>query len=245
MANDKIDNDKKEKLKQLQQQKKQMSKEIDELKGNGTGSKVKGVLLFLLILLLFLGGMSAMIKADVGGFGSGVLAPIIGNINGLNKILPAGSVTNVSDTADSEDTNKQDTIDTANNTTKTQQTADASSTTETASAEAATDTQATSDSQAASNGTGISSTDTQNTTEQSTESEVSDEDIADYADTYSKMDAESAAGILQNMTGDLRLVAKILESMTSSKRAKIMGKMDVNIASKITKIMSEDINISN
>ncbi len=89
MTKDKLKDDK---LRQLKQQKKDMEKEIASLHEDGIGNKLKGVLIFFMVILLFLGLLAGMIKADIGGFGSGVLAPAIGNINGLNKILPAKSL---------------------------------------------------------------------------------------------------------------------------------------------------------
>ena len=71
------------KIKQLKQQRKDMNKEIAVLQGNGTDSRLKNVLLLLALITLFLGILTGMIKADVGGFGSGILAPVIGNVNGL------------------------------------------------------------------------------------------------------------------------------------------------------------------
>lgn len=61
--------------------------------------------------------------------------------------------------------------------------------------------------------------------------------VKDWADTFTQMDAARAAAILEEMTGDTDLVAKILLSMTSAQRAAIMAKMDPIYAAKLTKIM--------
>lgn len=63
------------------------------------------------------------------------------------------------------------------------------------------------------------------------------EEVKSWAETYAKMDAESAAAILEEMTGDTDLVAKILLCMTSKQRAAIMAEMDSVYAAKLTKIM--------
>lgn len=64
--------------------------------------------------------------------------------------------------------------------------------------------------------------------------------VQEWAETYAKMDAENAAAILEEMTGDTDLVAKILLAMTSKQRAAILAEMDTVYAAKLTKIMYPD-----
>ncbi len=61
--------------------------------------------------------------------------------------------------------------------------------------------------------------------------------VKDWAEAYSKMDASAAAQILEEMTGDTDLVAQILNNMASSKRAAILAAMTPLFAAKITKVM--------
>lgn len=61
--------------------------------------------------------------------------------------------------------------------------------------------------------------------------------VKEWVDTFSKMDADKAAAVLEEMTGDTDLVAKILSSLTSKQRAAIMQEMDSVYAAKLTKIM--------
>jgi flagellar motility protein MotE (MotC chaperone) len=61
--------------------------------------------------------------------------------------------------------------------------------------------------------------------------------VTEWAEAFAKMDAENAAAILEEMTGDTDLVAKILMSMTSKQRAAILAEMDTVFAAKMTKIM--------
>ncbi|MCI6165868.1 MAG: hypothetical protein MR675_11890 [Lachnospira sp.] len=63
------------------------------------------------------------------------------------------------------------------------------------------------------------------------------QEVKDWAETFTKMDAKNAAAILEEMTGDTNLVSKILLSMTSKQRAAIMAEMDSVYAAKLTKIM--------
>ena len=60
---------------------------------------------------------------------------------------------------------------------------------------------------------------------------------ADYVKTYSSMKAKEAAAIFNTMKDDLKLVAKILSNMSTQARASILGKMDSEIAAKVTAIM--------
>lgn len=61
--------------------------------------------------------------------------------------------------------------------------------------------------------------------------------VKEWAETYAKMDADKAAAILEEMTGDTDLVADILLCMTSKQRADVMAAMDPVYAAKLTKIM--------
>ena len=61
--------------------------------------------------------------------------------------------------------------------------------------------------------------------------------VKDWAEAYAKMDPKNAAAILEEMTGDTDLVAKILLCMTSKQRGAVLAEMDTVFAAKITKIM--------
>lgn len=62
-------------------------------------------------------------------------------------------------------------------------------------------------------------------------------EILDYASTYSSMKPKEAAGIFEEMTDNLSLVARILEVMSIEERGAIIGVMDPEIAAMVTKIM--------
>lgn len=64
--------------------------------------------------------------------------------------------------------------------------------------------------------------------------------VEDYVKTYSSMKPKEAAAIFNTMTDDLKLVADILEKMSVSSRADILGKMEPEIAAKITAILEPD-----
>ncbi|HHU74602.1 MAG TPA: hypothetical protein GXZ28_08305 [Clostridiales bacterium] len=61
--------------------------------------------------------------------------------------------------------------------------------------------------------------------------------IVEYANIYRKMDPEAAAEILQTMTADVGAVARILLAMRPQESAKILAEMDSMVAAKITKKM--------
>ena len=65
---------------------------------------------------------------------------------------------------------------------------------------------------------------------------VSDE-LADYVLAYSSMKPKEAAEIFNDMTDNLRLVAKILGAMDADARGDILQEMDVDTAAALTKIM--------
>lgn len=69
---------------------------------------------------------------------------------------------------------------------------------------------------------------------------ASDKEMDEYVKAYSEMKPKQAAAIFEMMTDNLDLVAQILGSMEPSKRAKILGVMDADVASKLTKIMDPE-----
>ena len=69
-----------------------------------------------------------------------------------------------------------------------------------------------------------------------------DDEIKDYAQTYSKMKPKEAAAIFDSMTDNLSLIAKILNAMDAQSRGNILGKMDSATAAKVTKIMNPSQN---
>ncbi len=91
--------DKKEYKKKLKEQRKeQKDREREfadrsaEINGDNAGGLATLIITFL-IILMWLAIMALLVKLDVGGFGSDVLAPLIKDVPYLNWILPEGSVT--------------------------------------------------------------------------------------------------------------------------------------------------------
>ncbi len=67
-----------------------------------------------------------------------------------------------------------------------------------------------------------------------------DEEIQNYALAYSTMKPKNAAKIFEQMTDNLNLVARILGAMNAESRGAILAAMDPEIAARITKIMDPE-----
>ena len=97
-AKAKLKADKKEYAKKLKEQRKaQKEQEREfadrsaEINGDNAGGLATLVITFL-IILIWLAIMALLVKLDVGGFGSDILAPLIKDVPYLNLILPDGAV---------------------------------------------------------------------------------------------------------------------------------------------------------
>lgn len=216
-------------IKNLKSQQKENKKEIKRIKsengksGAGTGLVIVLVIFFLLLLLL-------LIKLDVGGFGSQVLAPAIGDVPYLNRILPAGSVS--SDALSSSDVSEK----AAGKKKKKEKKKKAAATTTEAATEAVTAAPATTAASATTEASGTSGSDSGGGSAASATTQM-DPAMQVYVDTYEKMDADKAAAILEGMTGDYDLVARILINMDPQSRADILAAMSTENAEKIMKYM--------
>lgn len=67
-----------------------------------------------------------------------------------------------------------------------------------------------------------------------------DSDVTEYVKTYSEMKPKQAAAIFEQMTDNLNLVSRILSQMDVSSRAKILGVMDAEVASQVTKLLDPE-----
>lgn len=69
------------------------------------------------------------------------------------------------------------------------------------------------------------------------EQEEKNTQLQEYADTYAQMKPKQAAAIMEQMTDNLELVAKILKNMDTSARGAILGAMNKDVAAQVTKLM--------
>jgi flagellar motility protein MotE (MotC chaperone) len=94
---------KKLKKEQAQQKKeakkraKEIAKQEEELESDEDTGGFVTFIATVFIVLLWLAVIVVIIKLDVGGFGSGVLAPVLKNVPVINRILPSGTTTETLD----------------------------------------------------------------------------------------------------------------------------------------------------
>lgn len=212
-------------IKDLKRQQKDNRKEISRIKEESGQSHPSAVLTIILVFI-FLLILVLLIKLDVGGFGSKVLGPVIGDVPYVNKILPASAQMEVSGNATAKNDTTEDQAD--NNTTE----ATTQATTQAATTRAPKQ-------EEASNGDGAGSSGSSDSGAGGGASNTSNLDptLQTYVDTYNSMEAKSAAPILEGMSGDYHLVAEILVNLEPQKRADILAAMSTNNAAKIMKIM--------
>ena len=98
---DNVEVDKKEEKKAAKARKKEEKKAKKKAKEDGEeesgGSRIAVVIATIAFIVVWLGILALVIKADIGGFGSTVLQPILKDVPYINKILP--------------DTAKEETVD--------------------------------------------------------------------------------------------------------------------------------------
>uniref|UniRef100_UPI00405659BD MotE family protein n=1 Tax=Acetatifactor sp. TaxID=1872090 RepID=UPI00405659BD len=100
-----IQNEKKELKKQQREQKKEAKRQAKEIAKREEAlvdeEESNGLLTFgatVLIVVLWIAVVCVIIKLDIGGFGSGVLTPILKDVPIVNRILPGVSLTETTDT---------------------------------------------------------------------------------------------------------------------------------------------------
>ena len=255
---------------QKKAEKKKAKAEQDELdmdEETTTGGKIAVFFVTLIIILIWLAIIVLLIKWDVGGFGSTVLAPILKDVPYVNRILPDSALEQIS-TEDSE--YAYTSVDEAVEQIKILeiQLAEAQNTTtanaeyiaqlESQAAELAQYKQEEAEFEAEKQKfyeevvfsdtapdieeykayyEAIDPANAEIIYRQVVQQTQIDEELEDYVKTYSSMKPKEAAAIFNTMTKDLQLVADILENMDAQSRANILGKMDPDTAAKVTEIM--------
>ena len=253
--------------KEAKKRAKELADQEAELDGETTGGGISMVFVTIFIILIWLAILAILVKLDVGGFGSNVLAPVIRNVPVINKILPGDATT---ETEDLEAYYGYTSLDKAVDQIRalelklqSARTANESyvSEIETLKAEV-TRLKTFEDKQVeferirtefyeevvyADKGPGPDEyrkyyEDMDPTTAEYLYRQVAGDQqvnakMADYAAAYAAMKPEEAAAIFDTMGSNLDLVGQILWAMTSSQRGLIMEKMDPTIAAQVTKIM--------
>ncbi len=84
--------------KEAKQRAREIAKQEEELEGDEEGGGFVTFIATVFIVLLWLAVIVVVIKLDVGGFGSNVLAPVLRDVPVINKILPSSAVSETLDT---------------------------------------------------------------------------------------------------------------------------------------------------
>ena len=242
-----------------------MDLELDE--ESSVGGKIAVFFVTLIIFIIWLAIILLLIKWDVGGFGSGVLGPVLKDVPYVNRILP-DSVTEEQTTEDTaymfdsmEDAvNRIKELEVQLAQAQNAQTSDAEyiAQLEGQAAELAKYRQEEAQFEAEKQKfyeevvfgesapdikeymafyESIDPANAEMIYRQVAQQQAVNAELEEYVKTYSQMKPKEAAAIFNTMTNDLQLVADILTNMDAQSRANILGKMDSETAAKVTEIM--------
>lgn len=228
------------------------------------------VLVTVLIVIIWLAILALLIKLDVGGFGSGVLSPVLKDVPVINKILPGDSVTETTEEeAYGGYTSLKEAVDTIKELElelEKAQSQNQTDSTEIAEMKAEIERLKTFEEKQveferiknefyeeviyAEKGPGaeeyqkfyesMDPTTAEYLYKQVVQQLEEDAEIQDYAQAYAEMKPKQAAAIFEEMTNNLKLVARILGTMDADTRGQILGAMDPEVAAKVTKIMDPE-----
>ncbi|MCR5320277.1 MAG: hypothetical protein K6E48_03625 [Lachnospiraceae bacterium] len=256
--------------KEAKKKAKELSAQEDELDEDEEPGGLPVFLVTILIIVVWLAILAVLVKLDVGGIGSNILRPLLKDVPVINRILPDDTpgVGGDSDNVDGY-TNLKDAviqIRSLEQQLENVQSQKLSEDDELAQLKAEVERLKTFENQQveferirtefyqeviySEKGPGadeyrkyyeeIDPTNAQFLYSQVVQEEELSQEITDYVAAYSAMKPKDAADIFNTMTGDLNLVAKILENMESDARGKILAEMNEDTAAKVTKIMDPD-----
>lgn len=252
-------------------EKKQMRAELagaDDLDGDeGSGSKIAVFFVSLIIVIVWLAIIALLIKWDVGGFGSEVLAPVLKDVPYLNRILPDDAVEELStedseyaysSMADAVERIKELEVQLAEAQNSSNENADYIAQLEAQSEELQRYREEEAEFEAEKQSfyedvvfsdvapdieeyqqyyESIDPANAEVLYQQVVSQTLQEEEITDYVNTYSSMKPKEAAAIFDTMTDNLELVAEILKGMDAESRGAILGQMNTDTAAKVTEIM--------
>ena len=95
----KLKEDRKKQRKEAKKRAKEMAAREEDLDEENSGPVIMTT---LIIVLVWVGIICALVKLDIGGFGSQVLAPVLKNVPVVNKILPDETTGNISEDSTEE-----------------------------------------------------------------------------------------------------------------------------------------------
>lgn len=256
--------------KDIRKRAKEIAKQEARLSDEEETGGFSAFMLTLIIVFIWVAILCVVIKLDVGGFGSGVLAPVLKDVPVVNKILPEGTVTEVENGGAyggynniEEAVNQIHVLEAELESLRSNNTTDSAKIAE---LEAEINRLKTFEANQvefqriktefyeevvyAENGPGAEAyqkyyeamdpTTAEYLYKQVIRQMEESKEIEEYAKTYSEMDADAAAAIFEAMTDDLKLVSRILSVMNAEARGDILAEMDPAIAAKLTKIMDPE-----
>lgn len=263
--NKKEDKDKKKKEKQDKKNAtKAANAAAEEEEPEVKSSKIVIALVTMIIVVIWLAIIALLIRWDVGGFGSSVLTPVLKDIPYLNKILPDTKV--IVNDPSSEYTSldkaiariKEQELELAKNkkmsdadleTIKQMKTelerlqmyeqsaAELEKMKKSFYEEVVFSDQSPDIKEYQKYYESIDPAYAEELYKQVVQQEAVDAKVAEYSATYASMKPKQAAGIMEQMTDNLKLVADILQNMSTAKRGEILGAMDSKVAASVTKLM--------
>ncbi len=266
----KIKEEQKAQRKEAKQRAKEISVQEAQLSEDEEAGGVSVFLVTVVIVIIWVAILCLLIKLDVGGFGSNVLAPVMKDVPVVNKILPSESVVSTDDEESYGGyTSLREAVDYIKELELEieQMQSDSNMDSEKldelyAEIERL---QTFEDSQVeferiktefyeevvyAEKGPGpeeyqkyyemMDPATAEALYKQVVEQLEEDEELENYAQAYSEMKPKEAAAIFEAMTDDLDLAAKILNLMSAEDRGKILGVMDSEIAARLTRIMDPE-----
>ena len=256
--------------KQRKKEEKKLAKQQeleDDTEESSGGSKVALVFVTLIIIIIWLAILALLVKMDVGGFGSTVLAPVLKDVPYINKILPA---TDESELGTEDTEYPYQTLDEAvayikelelelqtaqegssensayvaqleSEVAKLQQYEQNEADFENEKAqfyeEVVFNDKAPDISEYQKYYESIDPANAEELYKEVVQQEQTSQELTDYVSTNSQMKPKEAAAIFDTMTDNLELVAKILNQMDRQSAANILGKMDSQTAAKVSELM--------
>ena len=266
--------EKKEQKKEAKRRAKEIAMQEEELGEDEIGGGVPVFLVTALIVVVWIAILCLLIKLDVGGFGSGVLTPVLKDVPVISKILPTANneemvVEEAQDDSYGGYTNLKEAVDYITELELELQRAQSSGAEcseelESLRAEVAR-LKTFEDNQVefqriktefyeeviyAENGPGeeaykkyyesIDPATAEYLYKQVVQQVEESTEVKEYAQAYSEMKPKAAAGIIEEMTDNLALAARILSVMSAEDRGKILEAMDAKVAARLTKIMDPE-----
>ncbi len=266
--------EKKEQKKEAKRRAKEIAMQEEELGEDEIGGGVPVFLVTALIVVVWIAILCLLIKLDVGGFGSGVLTPVLKDVPVISKILPTANneemvVEEAQDDSYGGYTNLKEAVDYITELElelQRAQSSGAESSEELESLRAEVARLKTfEDNQMefqriktefyeeviyAENGPGeeaykkyyesIDPATAEYLYKQVVQQVEESNEVKEYAQAYSEMKPKAAAGIIEEMTDNLALAARILSVMSAEDRGKILEAMDAKVAARLTKIMDPE-----